>query len=611
MKCFHVFISILVSWAVFITAPFSTIAQTPDEHAKHHPQQQQSSMADSTGSMTSGANNAGKGGMSGMGEMMEEMGVPPKRELYPSMMQVPDMTPEKMDEIKRLAKERVNKGEALMSSGLEKLKAAVRNQNATEIQEANEQIRLGQSLFQSGLAAQQALSGYKDLRNTALQWFKQEMNLSQPETKQPHGFFGLSWFHYMIMALFALFAITMILMYFHKMKRANALVVRLAGSSTENIPLPGEALPPTAFTGIKNEPVEVNPDIAPSKSNSWSGNLKVAGIFVETPTVKTFRLTDPASGKLPFNYLPGQFVTVTVSANGVPVKRSYTIASSPTLRDCCEITVKHEEKGTVSHYLHTQVHEGDLLQLTGPSGKFTFTGQEADSIVLIAGGVGVTPMMSVIRYLTDRSWKGDIYFFFSCKDEDNIIFREEIEYLQKRFPNLHVFIILNEVEDNSKNAFIKGRISKEVLYEHVPEIISRRIHICGPPPMMDAVKEMLEELQVPKENVITEIFAGKLPPTKTEPLTPEEAGKTAVVTFARSKKTAVLPPQKTILEASEDVGVNIDYSCRVGTCGVCKTRLLAGRVKMDVEDALTNDDKNHNIILACQAKATEDVSVDA
>jgi ferredoxin len=85
----------------------------------------------------------------------------------------------------------------------------------------------------------------------------------------------------------------------------------------------------------------------------------------------------------------------------------------------------------------------------------------------------------------------------------------------------------------------------------------------------------------------------------------------AVVTYARSRRTAMLPPTKTILEASEDVGVNIEYSCRVGTCGVCRTTLLSGAVTMEVEDGLEPGDKPNNIVLACQARATADVTVDA
>ncbi len=93
--------------------------------------------------------------------------------------------------------------------------------------------------------------------------------------------------------------------------------------------------------------------------------------------------------------------------------------------------------------------------------------------------------------------------------------------------------------------------------------------------------------------------------------TPENAANTAVATFAKSGKTAILTPDKSVLEASEDIGVNIDYQCRVGTCGICITKLLSGNVTMAVQDALTEADKGQNMILACQAKATEDISVDA
>lgn len=355
----------------------------------------------------------------------------------------------------------------------------------------------------------------------------------------------------------------------------------------------------------------------------------VSEIFQETPNVKTFRLTDPGGDKLPFNYLPGQFITVSVTPNGIPLKRSYTIASSPTHREYCEITVKQEEFGTVSRYLDTEVHTGELLQVTGPSGKFIFTETHAKSAVFIGGGVGLTPMMSATRYLTDRSWKGEIYFFFSCKDEGSIIFREELLYLQKRYSNLHVFFVLSRQQGGANVDFIPGHITKEIITERVPDIVSRMIHICGPKSMMDAATLMLDELKVPKENIMQEVFAGPPSVAKTQspatdapvkppddkeaeqPAAPETPANTAVVTFAKSNKTALLTPDKSVLEASEDIGVNIDYSCRVGTCGICKIKLLSGAVTMAVQDALTDEDKAQHIILACQAKATAPVSVDA
>ena len=682
MKWFHtkIFISFLAT--IFIVTASTVVAQTPDEHASHHPaagadtaaaksnmpntKNTGGAMKDTTAGSKAGG--MGAGGMgAGMGDMMKEMGKPTNKEMYPTLMQTNELTAEKRIEINQLANKQITEGNAMLGMGLEELSGATRMQDMEAMKSANQHIRQGQMMLESGLEGQRALAENKDPRLTALQWFNREMNLKAIENSKKHSFMGLSWFHYVTMFLLTAFAVTMVWMYFHKMKRANALIEKLTGNAKENVAAPGAdtsaAAPPPADKGSAKPaatpvdkagaPPAVIPGYTPSKPNSWTGTLLVAEIFDETPNVKTFRLTEPEGKKIPFNFLPGQFITVTINPTGVPVKRSYTIASSPTHTDYCEITVKHEEKGTVSHYMHNDVHIGELMQFTAPSGKFTFTESHAKSAVFIGGGVGLTPMMSAIRYLTDRSWKGEIYFFFSCKDESSIIFREELLYLEKRHPNLHVFFVLSRQEGEANIDFIPGHITKETLTERVPDIISRMIHICGPKPMMDAVKLMLEELKVPKENVMQEVFAGPPPVAKAlppptdatvksadgneagqQPATPEEGkaavpeegklatpqeGKTAapgedkggVVTFAKSNKTAVLTADKSILEASEEVGVNIDYSCRVGTCGICKTKLISGNVTMAVEDALTEDDKAQNMILACQAKATEAVSVDA
>ena len=663
MKVFHHRICNIFYTVVLLATAAATFAQTPDEHASHHPDkngiQPSGSAKDSASSMPAGKAGGMGGMMEGMGEMMEEMMKEKdtdERPLYPSMMQLSEMSPEMRIEIRRLADKQVADGNDMLEMGLKHLKGANRNHDIAGMSDATEQIRRGKIMLESGLEGQRALSENIDPRLTALQWFRREMNLPAPDPQSTHGFFGLSWFHYVTMFLFVAFAMIMIWMYFHKMKRANALIEKLAGKSAAEVPPPGNkpdgpipasTIEPKASgepantdpAAAKKSPPIVSDDIAPSKPNSWTGTLLVAEIFDETPNVKTFRLVDPEGGKIPFNYLPGQFITVTINPKGVPVKRSYTIASSPTNRDYCEITVKHEEKGTVSHYMHTEVHIGELMQFTAPSGKFTFTEAHAESAVFIAGGVGITPMMSAIRYLTDKSWKGDIYLFFACKNQASIIFKEEILYLQKRYPNFHVFFILSKPTGKPSDSYISGHLTKEILNGNVPDITNRMIHICGPPPMMDAVKKMLEELKVPKEMVMVEAFAGPPPVAKAAtgdakndvadaarnsaaepkgnapaaaaaPSSPAGEG-AGTVTFAKSNKTAVLTPDKTILEASEEAGVNIDYSCRVGTCGICKTKLISGKVTMAIEDALTEEDKGQNMILACQAKATGDVSVDA
>ena len=176
----------------------------------------------SGGAMSGGMSNAtsnSSGGMSGgmgemMSEMMKQMGKPPKKEIYPSLMELPqDLPPEKRDEIKKSAAERMNEGDALVASGLEKLADATKNQDFARMQEANAQIRRGQTLLESGIAVERALAENQNPQDVSFRWFKQNMNLA-PATavENPHGFFGLSWFHYITMLTLAAFSAAMIWM---------------------------------------------------------------------------------------------------------------------------------------------------------------------------------------------------------------------------------------------------------------------------------------------------------------------------------------------------------------------------------------------------------------
>jgi ferredoxin-NADP reductase len=266
--------------------------------------------------------------------------------------------------------------------------------------------------------------------------------------------------------------------------------------------------------------------------------------------------------------------------------------------------------------------------VSAPSGVFTFTGAEADSIVLIAGGVGITPMMSVIRYLIDRSYPGDIFFVYGARSTQDFIFREELEYLQKRHVNLHVAATMTRAEGTAWMG-AEGPVSKAFVAGSVLEIARRRVHLCGPPPMMEAMQVALAELGVPKEQIRTESFglasgrapAAPMPVPAVATLAPAAvtlpattAGlptATAQIEFTRSGKTAPLAPDQTVLEAAEAVEVKIDYSCRVGICGSCAVPLKAGTVTMEVEDGLAPGDKARGIILACQAKSIGSLVVEA
>lgn len=561
------------------------------------------------------------GGMmgGGMGGMMEKMGAPKPKDLYPTLMNLPELTPEKRVEVRAQADERVHSGTALMGKGLDALSGGAAKEDHAAMQEAVAMIREGLAQLDSGLAARRALAEGKAPRNVALQWFKREMSLLPATTSSSDHAFGGSAFHLVTITILAVFAATMIWMYFFKMRRASALLKELsspgatapaatapapAAKSRTPAPAPDPSPPtePPEFPAMRSrtEPVE-----------KWSGKLKVCRIFDETPDVKTFRLAAENDLALPFTYYPGQFATLTFEIDGKTVKRSYTIASTPTQLHYCGLTVKREDQGLVSRHLHDQIKEGDLIDVSGPNGKFTFTGQEASSIVLIAGGVGITPMMSVIRYLTDIGWHGGIYLLLCFRTTNDFIFRDELEQLQQRNPNLNVFATMTRAAGTVWMG-LKGRFTAEIIQHLVPEIAGRRAHICGPPAMMDAMVGMLKELGVPDELVKTEAFGPAKKPVekKASEVAPPPAD-APTLKFTTSGESGPLPPDQTVLEAAESIGVDIDSSCLSGQCGLCKVKLCKGEVTMECDDALSDEDKEAGMILACQAKATENLEIEA
>ncbi len=592
----------LVTVCLLVAAGSSNaLAQvTPEEHAQHHPESAAGDTNEASGA-------GGMQGMGDMGEMMSRMGVPPPKDIYPSLMDLPNMTAEQRDAFERLGHERMRAGTELMSEGFDALLRSSPTQDFEAMQGAVNMLREGLSRFDSGLAAHRVMNSGVPSDQAAMEWFKREMNLSTPPTAAiATGPFGWSWFHASGMALLVLFAVVMISLYFVKMRRATALLQELAAQPAGAAKASAAPIAPAAIPAAAPVPATKQP---PVQGGRWEGRLRLAMTFSETPDIKTFRFVNPTGDAVPFSYLPGQFMTVEIENDGRRVKRSYTIASSPTRQEYVEISVKREEHGVVSRALHDALDEGDELGMTAPSGSFTFTGDGEESIVLVSGGVGITPMMSVIRYLTDRAWPGHIYLLHCCRTTDDFCFRDELEYLQRKHPRLNVTATMTRARGSSWVG-PTGRLSAGLIRECVPDVAAKLVHLCGPPPMMDALKSTLSELGVPVERIKTEAFG----PTKKAAPPAEDASQAAhaTVRFVTSGKSAPLAPTATVLEAADDAGVDIDNSCRAGTCGSCKVKLLKGGVTMDVEDALDDADRQDGVILACQAKSRgDDLEVEA
>jgi ferredoxin-NADP reductase len=630
-------------------------AQASDGHSEHHPAAppNNSQLPPATASSSSdtqpsppAATTAGgtmaAGAMGGMMGCMGAgcMGAGQRKEFYPSLMALPDLSPEQRQKIEAQARSWISSGTDRIAGAENALRHANAAGDTVAAEQATAGLREALNQVKSGTTVLRSLAEGKPPQGIALDWFKREMNLATDGLAHEAGPLGLSWFHLITMALVTAFAAAMLAIYLLRMRRANALIDRLI--VTPALPAASAAAVPATFSqgtptavaanatarSVLSSPAPAAND-KPARTGLWKGQLRVAAIFRETPQVMTFRLRDPKGGPIPFTFVPGQFLTYSAEIDGKLVRRSYTIASSAAQTAYVETTIKREDKGIFSDYMHEKIAVGDLIDVMGPSGAFTFSGKEADSVVLIGGGVGITPLMAAIRYLADIAWPGEIFLIYGARSTSEFIFRDELEHRQRRMPNLHVAATMARSTGTSWMG-AEGPINREFLAQSVPDLTKRHIHLCGPPGMMQAMRTLLADLGVPAEQIKTEAFGpalGAVPPpgvTEIASLNGANAAATAVATgapvigpatasirFSKSNKVAALPPDKSVLEIAESAGVPIDFSCRAGICGVCKTRLLEGAVTMEVEEALTADDKAQGIILACQAKSIGNLVVEA
>jgi ferredoxin-NADP reductase len=217
-------------------------------------------------------------------------------------------------------------------------------------------------------------------------------------------------------------------------------------------------------------------------------------------------------------------------------------------------------------------------------------------------------MMSVVRYLTDRGWNGAIWLVLGFRSPQDYIFRQELDQLIARNSNLRITITMSQAARDEWTG-ARGRIDRDLLRSVVNECGICRAHICGPPEMMANVKAYLLELGFSKSQVQTEAFGTVVRnPTTKGVRSTQMAGK---VIFQTSNRTVPIPVDQTILEAADEAGVFIDNACRSGTCASCRVKLLAGSANMEVDDALTEQDKAEGYILACQAKVRGEVTIEA
>ena len=314
----------------------------------------------------------------------------------------------------------------------------------------------------------------------------------------------------------------------------------------------------------------------------------VERIVQESAHIKSFYLSPTDGGALP-DFRPGQHLPIHLDVNkGESLVRTYSL-SQPPGRTSLRLTVKLEERGIGSGFLHNSVKVGDTIKAGLPAGEFVLDSPEGRPVVLLSAGVGITPMMSMLGRLSETDSKRKIYFIHGARRGSEHALRIEVEALAT--DNVSIHFRYSQPEDGDRYDST-GRVDVELLQSLLP-FGNYDFYLCGPASFLKSLYDGLRSLGVPREQIRFESFG--------TPLELEQAAKQSVE-FRSSGKT-VDWEGGSLLELAEKNGISAPFSCRGGACGACRQRVLSGEVEYTRTPTF---ELNEGEVLLCSARPDPD-----
>ncbi|TVT55226.1 ferredoxin--NADP reductase [Amycolatopsis rhizosphaerae] len=327
--------------------------------------------------------------------------------------------------------------------------------------------------------------------------------------------------------------------------------------------------------------------------------LTVAEVIAETADARSVVFELGPEQAEAFRYRPGQFLTLRVGS----AARCYSLSSAPHEGSRLKVTVKRTEGGYGSNWVCDNVVAGSTLEVLPPAGVFTPASFDED-LLLFAAGSGITPVMSILKTALHRG-TGQVVLIYANRDERSVIFARELAGLAVEFPERLVLIHwLESVQGLPDAARLKALAKPFAAFE---------AFLCGPAPFMDAARQALKELDVPRSRVHREKFVslgGNPFDTGPAPETGTDETSELHVELDGERHSFTWPRQQKLLDFLLDKGLDAPYSCREGQCSACACRIVSGEVKMLNNEILDSEDIAEGIVLACQSlPLTDEVSV--
>lgn len=303
-----------------------------------------------------------------------------------------------------------------------------------------------------------------------------------------------------------------------------------------------------------------------------------------------------------FRYAPGQFITLELPTEQGPVMRTYTLSSSPSRPLSINVTVKETPGSIGTAWMMANVRPGTRLRAFGPAGLFTFHNHPAPKYLFIGAGSGITPIMSMTRWLFDSGEQPDLVVIQAAHRPSELIFRSEMERMAQRVPGIKLSFVVSGDDPYDVWTGYRGRLNQLMLALMAPDFHAREVFCCGPAGFMEAVRAILiasgfDMARYHEESFAAPIRVAEERPVHADPVPAADAG--ARVTFAQSGRTAECAQTDTILSVAKAQGLSIPSACNFGVCGTCKVQKLSGEVHMIHNGGISADDVAAGYILAC------------
>ncbi len=335
-------------------------------------------------------------------------------------------------------------------------------------------------------------------------------------------------------------------------------------------------------------------------------SLRVTDILDTGKGAKSFRLSAEDGYLPPFE--AGQYLNLFTEIDGVRTSRPYSISSSPRQRAYYEITVARIPGGFVSDYLLDHVRVGDRFTASSPAGVFRYQPVfHSPKMLLLAGGSGITPFMSICREVTQAGLERDIVLLYGSRSAEAALFHEELSRMAEAFPNLRYHLVVSD--ENAVWDGERGFLNAALIEKLCPDCAERTAYICGPEVMNEFCVSELEKLGLKPRQIRREMFGAAKDITKEAGWPEELSGEEVFRVTVNGGRVIPARSGESLLTALERAGVRVNVCCRSGECSLCRVQLVSGKVFLSKGMLLRKADEQYGYIHSCKSYPISDLSI--